>query len=126
MFLPILSLGQVLVFSQYYKTRALQSFHLGDLEIVVFRLITTTRPFPLPLSVLNVSNREGNLDNTFPNPYLRKRADSTAAVSSADGKEGGEELADEDYLPAYMLSDWSLERAGRGERKKDSLACELR
>ncbi|CAN0538644.1 unnamed protein product [Ectocarpus sp. 12 AP-2014] len=52
----------------------------------------------------------GNLDNTFPNPYLRKRASSAA----------------EEYLPAYMLSDWSMERAGRGERKTDSLACELR
>ncbi|CAM9150612.1 unnamed protein product [Ectocarpus sp. 4 AP-2014] len=70
----------------------------------------------------------GNLDNTFPNPYLRKRASSTA-VSDDGGEEGvepGGEGIEEEYLPAYMLSDWSLERAGRGERKTDSLACELR
>ena len=41
-------------------------------------------------------------------------------------KDGGEEPVADDYMPAFMLSDWSLERAGRGERKMDSLACELR
>lgn len=79
-------------------------------------------PFPsLPPSA-------GNLDNTFPNPYLRKRA-SSASVSDDGGEEGVEPGGggiEEEYLPAYMLSDWSLERAGRGERKTDSLACELR
>eukprot|EP00752_Nemacystus_decipiens_P013632 g12085.t2 len=70
----------------------------------------------------------GNLDNTFPNPYLRKRADSTAAVPAVGGgdKEGGDERVGDEYLPAYRLLDWSLERAGRGERKADTLACELR
>lgn len=75
-------------------------------------------PFPSSLP------SAGNLDNTFPNPYLRKRANS-AAVSD-EGVEDGGEGAEEEYLPAYMLSDWSMERAGRGERKTDSLACELR
>eukprot|EP00903_Cladosiphon_okamuranus_P021990 g20220.t1 len=71
----------------------------------------------------------GNLDNTFPNPYLKKRADSMVESSSVDHEDDGEEelvAETEEYLPAYMLSDWSLERAGRGERKMDSLACELR
>lgn len=81
---------------------------------------------PPAFETFDLINREGNMDNTFPNPYLRKRANSPAAPSAVDVRDGGEELAAEEYIPAYMLSDWSLERAGRGERKMDTLACELR
>lgn len=70
---------------------------------------------------------------------MRKRAGSSATPSSSskDDSSGGEdseqekeeeekEEEEEAYLPAYMLSDWSMERAGRGERKIDTLTCELR
>lgn len=39
--------------------------------------------------------------------------------------EGGEK-GEAGYHPAFLLSDWSLERAGRGARTLDSLACELK
>ncbi|CAM9394502.1 unnamed protein product [Pylaiella littoralis] len=84
------------------------------------------RDFELPycsLYDMGYTSLEGNLDNTFPNPYLKKRAGSSATpLSEADSGDSDEE----EYLPAYMLSDWSMERAGRGERKIDTLTCELR
>lgn len=74
----------------------------------------------------------GNLDNSFPNPALKKpdsllkgniaRKD-TESQSNMEGVNG---QGSSEYLPAYMLSNWSLERAGRGKRTMDSLACELR
>lgn len=71
----------------------------------------------------------GNLDNTFPNPALKKR-DSPS--HSSNGNSSGSEMSEdkvmeaEEYWPASMLSDWSMERAGRGKRTLDTLACELR
>lgn len=75
----------------------------------------------------------GNIDNTFPNPALKRdrsndKGRGKAGVSKdmeAENWEGGKE-EEEEYYPAYLLSDWSLERAGRGHRKFDTLACELR
>lgn len=72
------------------------------------------------------------MDNTAPNPSLRRppldEADtgSDSDGNSEDGKAGGENRGEPEYLPAFMLSDWSMERAGRGARKLDSLACELK
>lgn len=77
--------------------------------------------------LLLFSNTPGNLDNTFPNPSLRRRSGTKHAKGGLDEREkqrGG--VDDDEYLPAYMLSDWSLERAGRGKRTIDTLACELR
>lgn len=83
------------------------------------------------------SRLSGNMDNSFPNPALKISSTPPSKENLADANTvvvGGKkrqsridenELA-ADYLPAYMLSDWSLERAGRGERTMDSLACELR
>ena len=42
----------------------------------------------------------GKQTDTFPNPSLRESS------SAADGSSAS-------YLPAYMLTDWTLERAGR-------------
>lgn len=85
--------------------------------------------FPPGFAVLS-----GNLDNTFPNPALRRvRADDSETESAGDVPLVGDELVGEGgeeggpgYHPAFLLSDWSLERAGRGARTLDSLACELK
>ena len=72
-------------------------------------------------------NTPGNLDNTFPNPSLRRRSGTKTAKDGFVEREEQEGAVESDeYLPAYMLSDWSLERAGRGKRTIDTLACELR
>lgn len=62
----------------------------------------------------------GNMDNTHPNPALRR------SQSDDPGLKEKETGSVEEYLPAYMLSDWTQERAGRGKRVLDSLACELK
>ncbi|CAM9096616.1 unnamed protein product, partial [Phaeothamnion confervicola] len=49
-------------------------------------------------------------------------------ASSAATVDGGEASAADDgcdYLPAYLLSDYSLERAGRGGRAGSTMECEL-
>jgi FAD synthetase len=86
----------------------------------------------------------GVVDDTLRNPALRKRgydgcddtaASATTATSSsssstnngsgsasasASASSGDSDCTadydDDEYYPAYMLSDWSLERAGRGAR----------
>lgn len=75
----------------------------------------------------------GNMDNSFPNPALRKSLYRSLKenIASPDKVTNGNGWGDNDggepeYLPAYMLSDWSLEREGRGKRTIDTLACELR
>ena len=52
----------------------------------------------------------GKKTDTRPNPALLIRATTSMSTCMADLE--GE--VDESYLPAYMLSDWTLERAGRG------------
>jgi len=50
----------------------------------------------------------GKVSDTRPNPALRKEpAPSSSSSSSSSSSEP-------QYWPAYMLTDWSLERAGRG------------
>lgn len=49
----------------------------------------------------------GSVDDTIPNPSLAK----------PDGS---------GHLPAYLLADWSLERAGRIDKKAQKLECELK
>lgn len=107
---------------------------IGDTSIVFFSIVcSTTNNYLIPgintrgnihlRVLLPFSDAPGNLDNTFPNPNLRRRS----VTKSANGGGGQEGRGDDDeYLPAYMLSDWSLERAGRGKRTIDTLACELR
>jgi FAD synthetase len=58
----------------------------------------------------------GKVDDTRPNPAL--------AVGRKDGEEGGKEggVGGGGYYPAYMLTDWSLERAGRVDKKKEATA----
>jgi len=54
----------------------------------------------------------GKKSDTQPNPALRhSKADTDTSASLA-----GEVLDDGEYWPAYMLSDASQERAGRGKR----------
>ncbi|CAM9196499.1 unnamed protein product, partial [Discosporangium mesarthrocarpum] len=78
----------------------------------------------------------GVMDDTFPNPALRRKGlvqgiDTSSQNREGDGdgdKEGNGEGDGKygEYYPAYKLSDWSLERAGRGKRTEGTLACELR
>lgn len=60
----------------------------------------------------------GKITDTYPNPALRrKHLNSTADFfneSTISSKQYEESL----YWPAYMLADWSLERAGRGVNTK--------
>jgi FAD synthetase len=85
----------------------------------------------------------GVVDDTLRNPALRKRgydgcddsiitkvssssnsstASASASATASDTVSGGgdtdctADYDDDEYYPAYMLSDWSLERAGRGAR----------
>jgi len=66
------------------------------------------KEFDLPYPSLydNGYTSLGKIDNTFPNPSLKKE----------DGT----------YLPAYMLTDWTKERAGREVRETSSLECDLK
>eukprot|EP00953_Heterococcus_sp_UTEX-ZZ885_P036944 19016-Heterococcus_DN1.PRE.1 len=91
----------------------------------------------------------GVVDDTLRNPALRKRGydgcddsiitevgssssgSTTSTTASASGSGSGDsdctaDYDDDEYYPAYMLSDWSLERAGRGARPESTLGCELR
>jgi hypothetical protein len=85
----------------------------------------------------------GVVDDTLRNPALRKRgydgcddsiitkaSSSSSSSSSTTGVSASTSVSaiasgdsdctadydDDEYYPAYMLSDWSLERAGRGAR----------
>ena len=64
----------------------------------------------------------GKQTDTKPNPALLKKTLSPAASSNALNSDAAAlrapVLATEQYWPAYMLSDWSLERAGRTGKEK--------
>jgi len=61
----------------------------------------------------------GNKDNTRPNPRLLRN-------KPGDGGGGGGGGGDE-YHPAYMLEDWTMERAGRDDKNRiPTLECELK
>jgi len=59
----------------------------------------------------------GKVDDTRPNPALAVgRKEKGEEAGRGKGFGGGE------YYPAYMLTDWSLERAGRVDKKKEATA----
>lgn len=69
----------------------------------------------------------GKVGDTKPNPALRRKK----AISSKLDKDNdfiikNSENDKHEYWPAYMLQDWSLERAGRLDKnKKDDLECKV-
>ncbi|CAM9334039.1 unnamed protein product [Chrysoparadoxa australica] len=65
----------------------------------------------------------GGVHDTHPNPALRL-ADHDEATDGAGGRARLALIPR--YLPAYMLSDWSLERAGRDARESSTAGCDLR
>lgn len=54
----------------------------------------------------------GKKSQTFPNPALLRKTPIVAIDNSVTGESDSRSTATE-YWPAYMLSDWTLERAGR-------------
>lgn len=68
----------------------------------------------------------GKVGDTKPNPALRrKKAISSKLDKDNDFVITNSENEKQEYWPAYMLQDWTLERAGRLDKKKDDLECKL-
>lgn len=57
----------------------------------------------------------GSKTNTFPNPALQRKCSNLTITDNAPNR-----TEDIPYWPAYMLSDWKLERSGRMDKKVTS------